>query len=90
MGVQAALDFIARVRADAALRDRVRELAGNDGDLDAVARLGAERGLDFTADELRAAFAQDWAMRRLRYEGGRAPVTGSRGSKPSQRCPNQR
>ena len=69
--VQAALDFIARVRADAALRDRVRADAG-DGDLDALARLGAECGLHFEADDLRAAFKQDWAMRQLRY-GPEAP-----------------
>lgn len=63
-GVQAALDFIAHVRAETSLRERVRDEAA-DGDLDEVVRLGAECGLHFTVDDLRAAFAQDWAMRRL-------------------------
>ena len=62
--VQAALEFIARVRADAALRDRIRDEAA-DGDLSHVVRLGAECGLHFTVDDLRAAFTQDWTMRRL-------------------------
>jgi hypothetical protein len=67
--VQAALTFIARVRADAELRDRIRDEAA-DGDLDAVVRLAAECGLHFTADDLRAAFRQDWSMRRLLHGPG--------------------
>jgi hypothetical protein len=69
--IQAALDFIARARDDAPLRDRIRDDAG-DGDLGVLVRLGAERGLHFTEEDLRAAFTQDWAMRRLRY-GPEAP-----------------
>jgi hypothetical protein len=64
--VQAALDFIACVREDAALRERIREEAG-EGGLGALVRLGAARGLHFTDEDLRAAFTRDWSMRWVRY-----------------------
>jgi predicted ribosomally synthesized peptide with nif11-like leader len=66
MSVQAALRFIEKVGNDEALKDRIRAL-GSDADLEAIARIGAEAGHDFTADELQAAFKRDWATRWAFY-----------------------
>ena len=66
-GLRSAHGFIASARSDAELRDAISEVA-RDGDLEDLARLGRERGFDFTSDELRLAFSQDWTMRRLLLE----------------------
>lgn len=66
MSVQAALRFIQQVGKDEALKDRIRAL-GREADLDDLARIGAEAGHDFTAEELQAAFKRDWDARWAFY-----------------------
>lgn len=68
MSVQQALRFIEAVGNDDALADRLRAL-GPDPDPDRVVTLGRRAGYEFTPEELRAAFARDWAMRRAFYSG---------------------
>lgn len=65
MSLAHALEFIQLVRRDAALRARVEEM-GRQATLEALVRLGAERELLFSADELQDAFRHDWMMRRVR------------------------
>lgn len=66
MSVAGALQFIRRVREDEALRGQVRAL-GTEADEKGLARIGAAAGLEFTVEELRAAFEHDWRMRWLHY-----------------------
>lgn len=67
MSLQNALQFIKRVREDETLKRRIEAL-GRAADLEELAKLGAETGLTFTAEELQQAFKSDWAMRRLHYD----------------------
>jgi predicted ribosomally synthesized peptide with nif11-like leader len=66
MSVKAALGFIQLISEDPELRGQLVELR-IEADLEAVARLGAEYGFDFTPDELRAAHQKDWLMRQVYY-----------------------
>jgi hypothetical protein len=67
MSVAHALAFINLVRTEEALRARVAELSDQTR-YEPLLRLGMERGLNFTAQELQTAFQYDWTMRRLRFE----------------------
>jgi len=67
MSVQNAIRFIARLRADEALR---KELAPS-GELPGLAGLvglGGKIGLAFAVEELRAAHKYDWGMRDISYD----------------------
>jgi hypothetical protein len=65
-GVTAALRFLAAVRTDAVLGERAAELVPEAG-LAPVVDLAADAGFRFELEDLRAAFAHDWAFRRARY-----------------------
>jgi predicted ribosomally synthesized peptide with nif11-like leader len=62
MSVESALRFIQTVRANPALAGRIQAL-GTTADLNELVNLGAEIEIEFTGDELRAAFRYDWKMR---------------------------
>jgi predicted ribosomally synthesized peptide with nif11-like leader len=64
VSVQSALQFIAAVRSDDTLRQRVAECRL--GGLPAVVAIGCETGYQFSEDELRRAHAHDWSMRWAR------------------------
>jgi hypothetical protein len=72
MSLQDALRFAAAVRDDADLTRRIREL-GLGTTIDPLVELGAERGMVFTAEELRKAYRIDWAMRAARYSPRNKP-----------------
>ena len=63
------MQFIRDVAASEVLQQQIRAL-GASAELEAVADLGARIGLEFSVEELRAAFRADWAMRRFRYTAG--------------------
>ncbi len=65
-GTRLALRFIAAAREDSALHDSLVE-AASDGRLEVVVELAAEAGFPIGIDDLRAAFALDWGLRRARY-----------------------
>ena len=65
MSIAHALEFIRQVRADETLRGRVETLADQTR-FEPLVDLGAERGLNFTAQEFQTAFQYDWTMRQLR------------------------
>jgi len=65
MSVQDALLFLRDARDDAALRALMRQHRPA-LELPALVTLAAERGRHFSADDLRAAFALDWKLRRAR------------------------
>ena len=64
--LQAALQFIQKVRQDESLRSKINR-DQQTLDLDNMVALGTEAGFVFTTDELRTAFKYDWAMRWYRY-----------------------
>ena len=64
--ISAALAFIRRTRDDPELAARIAAL-GPEATLDQLAALGAEVGLAFDAETLRAAHRHDWAFRSARY-----------------------
>jgi hypothetical protein len=66
MSIQAAFEFIQQVRRDPTLADAVRN-SNQDGTLEPLVELGAERNLEFTVEELQQAFKRDWGMRWMRY-----------------------
>jgi predicted ribosomally synthesized peptide with nif11-like leader len=72
VSVQAALQFIRRVRQDGQLADRVRAL-GPEATLDQLVSIGTEAGYDVTADDLRRAHAHDWSLRWIRYRMDHEP-----------------
>jgi len=65
-GVSAALRFLGAARSDPALRERLSQLAPDEG-LEGLQRLAVDAGYRLSADDLRAAHAQDWGLRRMRY-----------------------
>jgi hypothetical protein len=66
MSVQTALQFIQELRDDEGLKNRL--LARNSSpDLESFVKLGAEIGLVFTVEDLKAAHKHDWGMRWLLY-----------------------
>jgi hypothetical protein len=67
MSVQHALQFIARVREDAQLKEEIRQL-GIDPELSAIVAIGARIGMRFTVEELRKAYGYEWNMRGI-YHG---------------------
>lgn len=69
MSLKHTLKFIRDVRADESLRTQLRAL-GNVGDLENIIHIGAQAGYDFTGEDLRTAFKQDWTMRWLHYSRG--------------------
>lgn len=68
----AALRFIAAVRADPQLRERLAALEPAAG-LEPVLALALEAGLTLSAEDLRRGFAVDWGLRRARYSREAAP-----------------
>jgi predicted ribosomally synthesized peptide with nif11-like leader len=64
-GLGVALRFIAAVRRDSTLRERLAQQEPEA--LAAVVQTAREAGFAVTAEDLRAAFAVDWGMRRARY-----------------------
>jgi predicted ribosomally synthesized peptide with nif11-like leader len=62
-GVATALRFLAAVRRDPALRERVAAL-DLDAGLPALATIAGAAGFRITVRDLRAAHAQDWGLRR--------------------------
>jgi predicted ribosomally synthesized peptide with nif11-like leader len=61
-----AMRFIRVLREDDALGEKVRALDPAAG-LDPVVALAREAGFDLTAEDLRAAHAHDWGLRRALY-----------------------
>jgi predicted ribosomally synthesized peptide with nif11-like leader len=66
MSIQDAMKFIQRVGNDEKLKDKIRGLGDSD-DLEDIKRIGVEEGFNFSIEELRIAFAKDWAIRRNFY-----------------------
>ncbi len=69
MNIQNALQFIRRLRTDRAVAAAASaippaELA------ERLPALGASLGCEFTLDDLQAAFAHDWLMRRMTTKPG--------------------
>lgn len=62
MSLQAALQFIQKVRQEKSLQSRIQALE-NDPSLESLVVIGAEAGFVFTIAELQAAHKHDWAMR---------------------------
>jgi hypothetical protein len=62
-----ALNFIAAIRRDEALRDAVVAVVAAEGGLRDIADVAAGAGYAVGVDELRAAFATDWGLRRAFY-----------------------
>ena len=65
-GVVSALRFLAAARADPVLRDRLAAIFPEHG-LSPVLELASEAGFELAGEDLRTAFAHDWAFRRARY-----------------------
>lgn len=65
-GVATALRFLAAVRTDPLLGQALSALAPEAG-LEPVIELAAQSGFQFSREDLRVAFAHDWAFRRARY-----------------------
>lgn len=65
MSKQEALRFISRIEEDLVLQSELR--GAPVGDLNAVVAVAAKAGFTFDVDELRAAFAIDWKLRRRFY-----------------------
>jgi predicted ribosomally synthesized peptide with nif11-like leader len=68
MSVQSALLFIQRVTEDEPVREAVAGL-GQDPELLDLVAIGRRLGLEFSVEDLREAFARDWAMRRAHFSG---------------------
>jgi hypothetical protein len=66
MSLKDAFDFIRKVETDKRLAEMMKALGTLDT-LDSVVDLGAKEKLIFSKDELRLAFARDWAMRAFHY-----------------------
>ncbi len=64
-GLGVALRFLAAARRDSALRERLA--AQKPQGLAAVVQSARQAGFVVSAEDLRAAFAVDWGMRRARY-----------------------
>ncbi|MCF8049995.1 MAG: Nif11-like leader peptide family natural product precursor [Desulfobacterales bacterium] len=62
MSLNPALAFIQQVYRDPLLRSKLEKLK-DPGDLQKIVAVGTQAGHDFTAEELRQAFAFDWGMR---------------------------
>jgi hypothetical protein len=62
-----ALSFIAAIREDQALRDAVTQAVTAEAGLGAILDVAARSGYAIGADDLRAAFAIDWGLRRAFY-----------------------
>jgi predicted ribosomally synthesized peptide with nif11-like leader len=65
-GLARALRFGRAAREDPELAERLGAVDPA-ADLDRVLEIAAEAGYEIGEDELRAAHAQDWALRRARY-----------------------
>jgi hypothetical protein len=65
--MRAALNFVAAIRRDAVLRDAVATAVAAEEGLRAIVAVAARFGYEVGVDELRAAFATDWGMRRAYY-----------------------
>ena len=68
MSVQAALDFMGKVREDESLREKISDLA-TDADLQTVVDLARGEGYSISEGDLREAFKHDWAMRWFKCTG---------------------
>lgn len=71
-GAAVALRFIATLRADARLRERLTALQPAAG-LEPVVALAREAGFTLGLEDLRRGFAVDWGLRRARYLRETAP-----------------
>jgi predicted ribosomally synthesized peptide with nif11-like leader len=65
-GLTCAMRFLRAVREDSTLAARVHELEPAEG-LEPVVGVAAAAGFELTVEDLRAAHAYDWALRRVRY-----------------------
>jgi len=72
MSESEALRFIEHVARDLVLQSNLRAIHPQ-GDLEEVVRVGGDAGFEFDADELRAAFLNDWKIRRRFYAAVRDP-----------------
>lgn len=66
MSVKAAMCFIQTVESDDGLKDAIRAM-GHDVSLEQIVELAAQQGLEFSVEDLRAAFAKDWEARWAYY-----------------------
>jgi predicted ribosomally synthesized peptide with nif11-like leader len=66
MSIQQALQFIQEIRSDDKLREEVAS-SRMAGVLQELVSLGAERGFDFSEEELRRAHQHEWTMRWIRH-----------------------
>ena len=76
-GTAAALRFIAAIRSDAQLRERLAALRPAAG-LEPVVALAREAGFTLSVEDLRRGFAVDWGLRRARYLRDAAPDSATR------------
>jgi hypothetical protein len=65
-GRMTALRFVRAAREQAEIAEQLRGLDPNDG-LEPVAAVAAAAGYEVTIDGLRRAYADDWALRQVRY-----------------------
>jgi hypothetical protein len=62
-GVSVAIRFLRTARHDPLVRERLEAIEG----LGAVVEVAAKTGFAFSVDELRAAHAHDWGLRKMHY-----------------------
>jgi predicted ribosomally synthesized peptide with nif11-like leader len=65
-GTGVALRFIAAIRTDPQLRERLAALAPAAG-LEPVVALARDAGFNLSVEDLRRGFVADWGLRRARY-----------------------
>lgn len=70
MSIAAAHRFIAATRADPALRARIAALGADPG-IEPLIAIGGAAGFGFGAEDLRAAYRQDWTLRAIATAGGK-------------------
>jgi len=66
MSIQDAMAFIQKAAEEQELQQKIQSLGDRNSLVDIIA-FGREAGFNFSAEELRSAFAKDWAARYALY-----------------------
>ena len=66
MSIQDAMAFIQKVAEEKELQKKIQAL-GNEASLADIVTIGIEAGFNFSEEDLRTAFAKDWAIRSAFY-----------------------
>ena len=66
MSIHDAMAFIQKVAEEKVLQKKIQTL-GNEASLADIVTIGIEAGFNFSEDDLRTAFAKDWAARSAFY-----------------------